>query len=293
MADPIDVRLLYAARAAYKISSAPTLEPPPESGLRNIAAWSAGRDKIDAAFVADTDGGIVLSFRGTFAPNSPDHTQTAVDWLNDTDAVFVTEDGVPGRVHRGFHDTLNNLWPLLQETLLDRAGAVPRTTPVYVTGHSKGGSVAFLAAMRCRSALAAKGLTNPIYVCTFAAARPCDQAFADAFDRTIQHAIRYEYADDIVPHLPPESVLRLLLAKIPGLPAVNAIEEGFVSPGDLYYLERGSTPLDNPTADSSLLELWRIGSLVQHAAAFEFGTIVTDHDIGPEFGYAKAISGGT
>jgi hypothetical protein len=123
--------------------------------------------------------------------------------------------------------------------------AAPRPE-IDVTGHSKGGSIAYLAAMRCQLALAAALLRNPSVVCTFAAARPADQQFADAFDQMIPHAIRYEYADDIVPHVPPENALRLLLQKIPKLSAIRPIQEGFVSPGDLHYLPRGSTPADPP-----------------------------------------------
>jgi hypothetical protein len=180
---------------------------------------------------------------------------------------------------------------MLEATLLDRAGAAAATTPLYVTGHSKGGSIAFLAAMRCKSALAAKGLRNPVYVCTFAAARPADQDFANAFDAVIQHAVRYENADDIVPLVPPENVLRLLLGKAPLPGPINAVEEGFVSPGDLHYLERGSAPDDPPAVDSTLLELRRIAGLADRAARFDFGRIVADHSIDKGSGYANSIAG--
>jgi hypothetical protein len=291
MSDPVKVRLMYAARTTYRIASAAVLVPLPEYGLRNVAAWATGLDNIDAALVAEADEGIILAFRGTIPPDSPDHAQSVLDWLNDGDALFVPGDDLPGRVHRGFRDSLNNLWPLLEATLLDRAQAAAATTPVYVTGHSKGGSIAFLAAMRCRRALAAKGLRNPVYVCTFAAARPADQDFATAFDAVIQHAVRYEYADDIVPHVPPENVLRLLLGKAPLPGPINAAEEGFVAPGDLHYLERGSAPDDPPIVDSTLLELRRIAGLADRAAKFDFGRIVADHSIDKGSGYANSIAG--
>jgi hypothetical protein len=290
MSDPVNARLLYAARTTYLIPFPPP--PPAEYGLRDVATWSAGPDKIDAALVADADEGIILAFRGTLPPNSPDHAQTVLDWLNDADAVFVKEPDLPGRVHQGFRDSLNNLWPLLRDTLLDRAAAASRTTPIYVTGHSKGGSIAFLAAMRVQAACTARGLTNPIYLGTFAAARPADQDFATAFDQTISHAVRYEYADDIVPHLPPENALRLLLGKVPYLAAIRKVEDGFVSPGDLHYLNRGSTPQDPPIGDSPLLELQRIARIAERAVTFDFRTIVTDHSIDQNSGYANAITGG-
>jgi hypothetical protein len=108
----------------------------------------------------------------------------------------------------------------------------------------------------------------------------------------IPHAIRYEYADDIVPHLPPENALRLLLQRIPGMSGIRVVNEGFVSPGTLRYLVRGSLPSTPPEGDSPLLSLTRITSIVTRAAKFDFETIVSDHSIGPQSGYATAITGG-
>jgi hypothetical protein len=294
MPGPLDARLLFAARAAYLIPPAAgaALVLPPAYGLSNVEACVGGRDNIDAAFIADTDEGLVLSFRGTFPPNSPDHAQTVLDWLNDGDAVFVPGEGLPGHLHQGFRNALNILWPLLEGPLLVRVRAAANTAPLYVTGHSKGGAIAFIAAMRCQSALAIAGLPNPVFVCTFAAARPGDQEFADGFDQVIPHAIRYEYADDIVPHLPPENVLRLLLQKIPSMSGIRLVDNGFISPGNLRYVVRGSTPATPPEGDSPLLSLQRIASIVTRAAKLDFETIVSDHSIGPQSGYATAITGG-
>jgi hypothetical protein len=294
MPGPLDARLLFAARTAYLIPPAigAPLVPTEAYGLSNVETFAGGPDNIDAAFIADADEGLILSFRGTFPPNSPDHFQTVLDWLNDADAVFVPGDDLPGRLHQGFRNALNIVWPLLRDRLLVRARSAANTTPLYVTGHSKGGAIAFLAAMRCQSALTGAGLPNPVFVCTFAAARPGDQAFTAGFDQLVPHAVRYEYADDIVPHLPPENALRLLLQKIPGMSGIRSVAEGFVSPGNLRYLVRGSTPTTPPKGESPLLSLQRITSIVTHAAEFDFETIVSDHSIGPQSGYATAITGG-
>ena len=289
----LEARLLFAARTAYDI-------PPPGGaamtvrsgyGLTNVASFTGGDDGIDAGFVADSNDGIVLCFRGTLSPSSPDHEQTVLDWLNDADAIFVRDPALPGQLHQGFYRTLTNLWPQAQGTLLERARKAPNTTPIYVTGHSKGGAVAYLAAMRCQAALANAGLHNPMIVCTFAAARPGDQDFATAFDQTILHAVRYEYADDIVPHVPPENALRVLLRKAPSLSGIRDISEGFVSPGTLRYLSCGSTPATPPQNSSELLVLERIASLATRVAKLDFATIVKDHSIDSGSGYAQAIVG--
>lgn len=294
MPGPLDAFLLFAARAAYLVppTAGTALVPPPASGLSNVDTCTGGPDNINAAFIADADEGLVLSFRGTFPPNSPDHAQTVLDWLNDADAVFVPGGDLPGHLHQGFRNAVNILWPLLQAPLLTRVRTAANTTPIYVTGHSKGGAIAFIAAMRCQSALTNARLPNPVFVCTFAAARPGDQEFADGFDKVIPHAIRYEYADDIVPHLPPENALRLLLRKIPGMSGIREVEDGFVSPGNLRYLVRSSSPATPPEGDSPLLSLQRIASIVTRAAKFDFDTIVSDHGIEPQSGYATAITGG-
>jgi hypothetical protein len=215
----LDARLLFAARTAYDVPapSGPAMTVHPGCDLDNVTYCTGGDDNIDMALVADSSDGMALSFRGTLSPDSPDHEQTVLDWLNDADAVFVRDATLPGQVQQRFYHTLNNLSPQAQATPLDRAGKVPGTTPIYVAAHSKGGAVALLAAMRCQAALAAQHLRNPVIVCTFAAARPDDQDFAMAFDQIIPNVIRYEFPDDIVAHVPPENALRLLLRNVPSL----------------------------------------------------------------------------
>lgn len=289
----LDARLLFAARTAYDIPapSGTAMTANPSYDLANVAGFTGGLDDIDAAFVADARDGVVLSFRGTLSPADQDHRKTVLDWLNDADAVFVRDPTLPGLVHQGFHDTLSHLWPQLQGMLLDRVRAASATTPVYVTGHSKGGAVAYLAAMRCQAALAEATLRNPVIVRSFAAARPGDRDFAAAFDQTIPDALRYEYADDIVPHVPPENALRLALRDVPALPDLGDIEDGFVSPGTLRYLPRGSTPATPPEASSLDLKAKRIAGLLARLVELDFATIVKDHSIDPGSGYAQAIVG--
>src|SRR5262249_52990758 len=69
---------------------------------------------------------------------------------------------------------------------------------LLITGHSKGGALAPLAALR----LWAMNQT-PSRVITFAGPRVGDRAFADIYNNAQIVHTRYEFQDDIVPHVPP------------------------------------------------------------------------------------------
>jgi len=287
-----DTRLLFASRVAYTImpQGGVSPQPPASYGLRDIETFSGGIANINAALIATADEGLILAFRGTIPPNGKDPLQSLLDWLNDAEAFLVTGDGLPGKVHHGFLDTLEDLWPKVQGRIVARAQAAPGAT-VYVTGHSKGGAVAFLAGMWVRRALRAAGLQNPVDVRTFAAARPGDSGFRHGFDAAFPQAVRTEYADDIVPHLPPELVLVSALRKIPQFQGIRLPAEGFVSAGSLAYYPRGSNTATAPEADSWLLDGKRFISLVDKVVHGQFDMIVHDHSIQPGSGYALAIVG--
>jgi hypothetical protein len=272
----ISARLLAAARQTYQITApgpVPALPAgAPDCGYGTPNGYVSGPDAINAALVGAAPDGIIIAFRGTLPPDS-----------------LVAAPGLPGLVHRGFNDSLNSLWPLMQPEIAALAAA-NRNLPLYVTGHSKGGAVADLAAILCDTLISGAGLSNPIIVCTFAAARPGDSDFATEYNRRIAHSTRNEYADDIVPHLPPGDALRAIIAQIPSIAEVHArLPIGFEPVGDLHYFARGSTV---PVGDSPLLQVRRIASLAETMFAFRFDQIVADHSIGPGSGYATAITGG-
>ncbi len=71
--------------------------------------------------------------------------------------------------------------------------------PLYVTGHSKGGALAFLASYRL-----SRTLKKPTAVYTYASPRVGDGAFAAAaVTCEFQGTLYVEYQGDLVPHLPP------------------------------------------------------------------------------------------
>lgn len=50
-----------------------------------------------------------------------------------------------GKVHRGFKDALNEIWPEIVQTLI----SAKNIKDIYFTGHSLGAAMATLAAVRC------------------------------------------------------------------------------------------------------------------------------------------------
>ena len=77
----------------------------------------------------------------------------------------------------------------------------------------------------------------PSGIPTFAAARPGDGTFANQYPFTTIHT-RYEYADDIVPHLPPDGPLIDLLTAIPhvGSHFVGMKDVGYTAVGTLRFI---------------------------------------------------------
>merc|ERR1712232_1292402 len=81
---------------------------------------------------------------------------------------------------------------------------------VYLTGHSKGGSLASLYALEMSQD---KDLPSPEYVCSFGAARVGDVSFAKYFNGLV-HQTTYENNLDIIPFLPPSSKDKTMKAHI-------------------------------------------------------------------------------
>jgi hypothetical protein len=108
MAAPtVDGRMICASKWAYAVSESGVVgavEPYlSASGLEGgIVGFATGSSRIDAALVGMGPDGVVLAFRGTLPPASPDHKQTLKDWLNDLEVAPVSGDKLPGLVHHGF-----------------------------------------------------------------------------------------------------------------------------------------------------------------------------------------------
>jgi Lipase (class 3) len=239
-----------------------------------------GDEAINACLVGTTIDGVVLAFRGTLPPASPDHEQTIRDWINDLDAELIRGDGLPGFVHAGFWGSLDSLWPTLVPKVLERLTKAGPGSRLYVTGHSKGGAVANLAAMRW---LIERGVHATVY--TYAGPHPGDEDFATAYDQHVE-SVRYEYADDIVPLLPPSLAFREMFASVPFMqPYLHRFDLDYAAVGTLRYITKaGAIVPASPT-----LPFQRYLSLAELIVAGRFEEIVEDHRGGCGGGYMSAV----
>lgn len=131
----------------------------------------------------------LLAFRGS---------TTTQDWLTDFKFMQLKtkKTGLPGRVHRGFHTALDGSWESIRGEL---ARAVEDGLPIWIAGHSLGGGLAQLAAMR-----AAEEGIPPAGVYAFAAPKVGDPSFVEAYDRRLAgKSYRIVNGDDLVPRVAP------------------------------------------------------------------------------------------
>ena len=134
-------------------------------------------------YIATGMGAAIVAFRGT----QPDQWR---DILDDIRVALVPWDRPDTRVHAGFKDALNRLWPQLGP-LVSELG---RTMRVWFTGHSLGAALATLAADR---------FPGTAGVVTVGLPRVGDPRFAAQFDaRFGARALRYVRNTDVVTQVP-------------------------------------------------------------------------------------------
>ena len=316
-------RLIRASHLAYAIceNEERLVDPLPTPGeLEAIGCVKsdlairqpAGREYTDAFLFGRTlDNAYILAFRGTLDRSDPggdEFFRVLLDWLGDGNIALCTGGEMAGRVHRGFLDSLDHLWSDVEQLLSPAVQAEIRSgTPLYVTGHSKGGAVAQLAAYR----LARQGVT-PAAVHTFAAPRSGNAEFAAAFDATFPAALRFEYRDDMVPHLP--AATGAWVSVLRGLRAINltfpvetaqvtadsrvshALEDllarlesdlpTYASCGQLQFIDWD----DKIQPDSRELTIQRNLSLAKKLAELKLSEVIGDH--GSQSGYGRVLCAG-
>ena len=158
-ASTLECRLLSACDCAYAIDQNGVFTAPapyfdaagfPAVGLPGVPTpFVGGQGNINAALVGTSSDGIVIAFRGTLVADIHD-LPSLLDWAQDFEAAPISVACMPGEVHSGFWRGLDTIWNSVLAAV--KAILAAGDKPIYVTGHSKGGGFAHLAAMRLRAA---------------------------------------------------------------------------------------------------------------------------------------------
>ena len=296
-APTLDGRLLCASGAAYAITGdMKTLAPDPQDVYLNGAGFvqdpkvfTAGTDAIDGCLVGLMADGLVLAFRGTMPLdfNSP---PSVADWVNDFHAEPITVAGFPGAVHAGFSAALTALWPDITAELQKQSAGAPAGLPLLITGHSKGGAMASLAAWALKATRRHAAAEGRHLRGGQARRRRFRTAYLAA---GIDHT-RYEYNIDIVPHLPlSDGGFIDVLAKFP-LPDLPWFHDLFADVqrfdyqpvGTLQYIQSNGQIV----GDSDQLRAQRDQTLAVEILRWQFAQIAMNHAIGCGSGYMSAIA---
>lgn len=167
-------------------------------------------------FVAALDQAVLVAFRGT---------DNLENWMTDGRIIPVSNPVYPGQVHQGFNAAMEVIWPNMRGLL--PVGA----RPIWVTGHSLGGALATLAALRLQ---AADFSVRAVY--TYGSPRVGDPVFAASYPAPNYRFVNY---NDLVPHVPSEQFLL-------GVPGQGIRLVHYQHVGTLEYLGRDGLLTDNP-----------------------------------------------
>jgi hypothetical protein len=285
-APTVEGRLICACNCAYDISQTGQLPTGPTTryyvgaGFLSTPAAFVDPTGIHAGLVGNTPDGVVLALRGTLTFNFQDRLSLR-DWLNDFATALVRPDWLPAdsgaRVHDGFLSALEALVVQGAQTeVTNRLQAAGAGTKLLITGHSKGGGVAPLAAMRLW-----KTAAFPSQVVTFAAPHAGNPAFADLYGNASIVHTRYEFQDDIVPHVPP--TIGGVLAQLESVPWIGNLLPGLLQfdyepVGELRFIDWSN----DIVADSKPLQLHRLAHLVEIILTEQWDVFRLDHQISCE-----------
>jgi len=171
------------------------------------AGWTMDDDQpfeggSTTCYVAYSDSAVIVAFRGTevIKPGGGVPTLDAIrrviaDICADA-KIRLIDVGDGGRVHRGFHGALEEVWSKLQPRLdaLRTSSSLPsRPRTIWLTGHSLGAALATLTACRL------DGGVQGLY--TFGSPLVGDEAFANTLRAA--NAFRIVNNNDVVTCVPP------------------------------------------------------------------------------------------
>ncbi len=279
----LDARLLAICNLSYLPEfSGPFTKHTPytdAAGFLERPMVVAGGDfGVNVALIGRIPEGLVICYRGTLAFDNKmlPEAQRILDWCVDFHAELKPWYPGTGLCHSGFSAAVESI-----------AGKVEAATSpgmrIY-TGHSKGGALAQLAALRyCQIA------HRPAVCTTFGAPRCGNEDFVEALSDSPVSLMRYEAAGDVVPHVPFEPRVAEMLAKVFGRELPRA---DYMSAGRLAFVHADGTatkPL------SPLAELAAAGdSILEVATCFAshgFAGVRAAHSIEPASLYWKGVCG--
>jgi hypothetical protein len=233
-------------------------------------------NQINAALVGTTGTEVVLAFRGTLpieTDNWDAFVTSLLDWVNDGEAKLIDVPYTLGQVHQGFARSLDLLWDDVLPAV--KAQQTASKLPIVVTGHSKGGALASLAALRLQHDAA----LTPAAVYTYGSARAGNSQFARDFAAKILRDWRFENRNDLVPHLPPVTpMLAFLVLADPRLAKLSA--HGYQHVGTLEFLnwDGGLTEGSTLTLDGQ-----RLIHFAELAAALQILQVALDHSLEKQY----------
>jgi hypothetical protein len=203
-----------------------------------LPGWKVVWESIELggnhAFVASNGNTYAIAIRGSLIEFSWNALQNWIyQDLNVTSqqAWKYTNDSSKAKVAEGSWEGWQNMTRLVDKTsgktlLSFLETNTNRTTPILITGHSLGGSLATVYASYCWQYFKDKGKPREMVdVITFAAPAAGNTAFAKDFNKKFPHSIRFENSNDIVPKFPCTSKV----AALGGLFNASAIMVGYKS----------------------------------------------------------------
>jgi hypothetical protein len=232
------------------------------AGLENINACLIGTNQND---------GVILAFRGTLPPTNLDVLDQLLDWLQDFIAEPVAQPTIlppAATVHRGFWDAVDSLWAQIVPALRTLLAVNPQAK-LYITGHSKGGAMAAIAAAR----LFFGENVQAAGVFLYAPARAGNSIFGSSFPANLP-VIRYEHYLDIVPFVPPRlSSIERIMQDLLGDRVGDAHNWDYAPLGTLRFIEEDGTVV----GDEPFLTVIRLGQILQRVRTLDFVSIAKAH----------------
>ena len=207
-----------------------------KAGLQELKYF---KNRSTVCYVANNDKFAIVAFRGSEIwkkRESFDLKEVLADLKTNVD-IWLTDWQQGGKVHRGFKEALEEVWPDLLPYIrkLHDKGC-----KIWITGHSLGGALATLFASRY-------GNAQGVY--TFGSPRVGNEVFNKNFEAKIYRIVNN---DDIVPRVPPPGkyvhVGKLKFIDSDGIIRDTIIEnERFLddSRDDPYGLENTTQPKKN------------------------------------------------